>query len=110
MRALPQREPEIHKLFRLARKHQASELYLHVGLAPMLRLRGVIREGLLPPLTPQDLEKLLLPLLNPELRQRLDQQGEVTFTYAFEDDSQFCLSVSNRSGRLGLSARCVEAS
>src|SRR5262245_3736550 len=41
MQTLPEREPEINKLFRLAGKIQASNFYLDVGQPPAFRRRGV---------------------------------------------------------------------
>jgi Tfp pilus assembly pilus retraction ATPase PilT len=107
MEASSQREPEINKLFRLAKKYKA-DLYLHVGLAPMFKIKGVAREALLPPLSHQDLHHLVLPILTAEQQHHLDQE-EVTFAYVVEKDSVFRLNVSKKRGQLSLSARWVEA-
>jgi Tfp pilus assembly pilus retraction ATPase PilT len=108
MPASPRHEPEINKLFRLASKHRASNLFLHVGLAPMLKLRGVTRETLLPPLSQQCMEQLLLPLLRAEQQQRLDLVQEVSFTHVVDLHKWFRVGAYKKRGVLELSAQAIE--
>ena len=61
----PPREPEVNKLFRMVMKYEASDLHLKVGQPPMMRLRGDIRRVHMPPLTQEDMERLLLPITEP---------------------------------------------
>ncbi len=109
MDASPQCEPQINKLFRMARKHGASGLYLQVGSPPLLRLRGVTRQADMRPLTQDDLERLVPPILYAEQQQRLGQGKEVIFTYACEEDDVYRVAVSSKGGQLGLSAHRLGA-
>ena len=43
-------EPEANKLFRMVMKFKGSDLHLKVGMAPAMRLAGVLRLRQLPPL------------------------------------------------------------
>jgi Tfp pilus assembly pilus retraction ATPase PilT len=104
---LPGREPEIHKLFHMARKFEASGLALQVGSPPLLSLRGVTRKVDMRPLSAQDLERLLLPILWADQQQHLDRGEEVTFTYAFDAGHRFRVSVAKTGGCLQLSAHWV---
>jgi Tfp pilus assembly pilus retraction ATPase PilT len=104
MDATEHREPEINKLFRMARKHEASDIYLHVGSAPQLELRGVVRQADMPPLTQEVLERLVSPILYEEQRQRLGQGESVAFTYSFEEGDVYHVEVSSKDGCLSLSA------
>jgi Tfp pilus assembly pilus retraction ATPase PilT len=104
MSAPRQHEPEINKLFRLAGRYQA-DLSLRAGSAPALQIRGVPREALLPPVSPQDLECLVSPLLYAEQRQRLDRGEEVAFTYACEEGRAYRVRVAREGGQLRLSAQ-----
>lgn len=108
MEASPEREPKVNKLFRLARKVEASDFYLHIGSPPLMRVGGVTRPTLLQPLAQEDLEHLLVPLLFPEQQRHLDQQKEVSFTYSCEEGSLYRVSVSNNSGQLRVAAHRVE--
>ena len=47
-------EPEANKLFRMVMKHKGSDLHLKVGLAPAMRLAGVLRQMQLPALSAAD--------------------------------------------------------
>ena len=58
-------EPEANKLFRMVMKYKGSDLHLKVGLAPSMRLAGVLRQMQLPPLSTADMERLMFPLLTP---------------------------------------------
>src|SRR5438093_10198006 len=82
----PKREPEVNKLFRMVMKHEASDLHLKVGQPPMMRLKGDIRRMEMRPLTQEDMERLLLPALNPRQRKILDEEGGVDLSYVVGDD------------------------
>ena len=102
------REPEVNKLFRMVMKHEASDLHLKVGQPPMMRLRGDIRRMEMRPLTQEDMERLLLPCLNPKQRKILDDEGGVDFSYVIgADECRFRVSLFRQRGRLSLVARRV---
>src|SRR5437762_2764974 len=102
------REPEVNKLFRMVMKHEASDLHLKVGQPPMMRLRGDIRRADMRPLTQEDMERLLLSILNPRLRQILDDEGGVDFSWVVgQDECRFRVSLFKQRGRLSLVTRRV---
>src|SRR5437870_1378755 len=75
------KEPEVNKLFRLVMARQASDIHLKVGQPPMMRLKGDIRRVDMRALTQEDMERLLLPNLQPKHRKILDDEGGVDFSY-----------------------------
>src|SRR5437899_7952749 len=75
------REPEVNKLFRMVMKHEGSDLHLKVGLAPMMRLKGVIRPMQMKPLTQEDMERLLFPTLGEREVKILDETGGIDYAY-----------------------------
>src|SRR5437868_11508579 len=94
------KEPEANKLFRMVMKLQASDLHLKVGQPPMMRLRGDIRRTEMRPLTQEDMERLLIPLLNPKQRKILDDEGGVDFSYVVgADEGRFRVSLFKQRGR-----------
>jgi twitching motility protein PilT len=102
------REPEANKLFRAVMKHQASDLHLKVGQPPMMRLRGVIQRLNAPPLTQEQMEKLLLPLINERQKHILEEEGGVDFSHVVgQDECRFRVSLFRQRGRLGLVSRRV---
>src|SRR6516162_784023 len=102
------REPEVNKLFRWVMKEQGSDLHLKVGQPPMMRLRGDIRKTNSRPLTQEDMERLLLPVLTPRQRHILDEEGGVDFSYVVgQDECRFRVSLFRQRSRLGLVSRRV---
>ena len=102
------KEPEVNKLFRMAMKHEASDLHLKANQPPMMRLKGDICRMDMRPLTPEDMERLLLPLLNPKQRKILDEEGGVDYSYVIgQDECRFRVSLFRQRSRLSLIARRV---
>lgn len=105
------KEPEVNKLFRLVMKLQASDIHLKVGQPPMMRLKGDIRRMDMRALTQEDMERLLLPGLQPKQRKILDEEGGVDFSYVVgADECRFRVSLFRQRGRLSLVARRVNTS
>ncbi|HMF35652.1 MAG TPA: PilT/PilU family type 4a pilus ATPase [Isosphaeraceae bacterium] len=103
-------EPEANKLFRMVMKYKGSDLHLKVGLAPSLRLAGVLRQMQLPPLSTADMERLMYPLLTPRQRGILDEEGGVDFAHIVFDgdlETRFRVNLFKQRGRLSLVARRV---
>jgi twitching motility protein PilT len=104
------REPEVNKLFRMVMKHEGSDLHLKVGLPPMMRLKGVIRRMEAKPLTQEDMERLLIPTLNPEQKQILQDTGGIDYSHVIGmDECRFRVNLFKQRGRLSLVARRVNA-
>jgi twitching motility protein PilT len=102
------REPEVNKLFRAVMKFEASDLHLKVGQPPMIRLRGDITKLNAPPLTQEDMERLLLPNLREKHRKILEDEGGVDFSYVVgNDECRFRVSLFKQRGRLSLVSRRV---
>jgi twitching motility protein PilT len=102
------KEPAVNQLFRMVMKHEASDLHLKVGQAPMMRMRGDIRRMEMRPLTQEDMERLLLPVLTPKQRKILEEEGGVDFSYVIgQDECRFRVSLFRQRNRLSLVARRV---
>jgi twitching motility protein PilT len=102
------REPEANKLFRMVMKLEASDLHLKVGQPPMVRLRGDIRRTEAKPLTQEDMERMMLPLLSERQRKILDDEGGVDFSYVIgNDECRFRVSLFKQKSRLSLVSRRV---
>jgi len=69
------------------RKVEASDLHLKVGLPPCYRINGELRVPQnLPPLPAEETERLLMEIIPPKLKDRLEQTGDLDFS-AFIDTS-----------------------
>jgi twitching motility protein PilT len=102
------REPQVNKLFRMVMKHEGSDLHLKVGLPPMMRLKGEIRQMQYPPLTQEDMERLLYPIMTERQRRILDETGGSDFAHVVgQDECRFRVNLFKQRGRLSLVARRV---
>jgi twitching motility protein PilT len=102
------REPEVNKLFRMVMKHEGSDLHLKVGLPPMMRLKGSITKMNIPPLTQEQMEKLLFPTLDARQRKILEDTGGVDYAYIIgQDECRFRVNLFKQRGKLSLVARRV---
>ena len=75
MPAEAKREPEVNKLFRMVMKHEGSDLHLKVGLPPMMRLKGLIRQMEMRQLSQEDMERLVTPIVAKIHREQIEQTG-----------------------------------
>ncbi len=106
--AQPKREPEVNKLYRMVMKHEGSDLHLKVGLPPMMRLRNVIRQMEMKPLTQEDMERLMLPTLSPRQKKILEETGGVDYAHVVGDDEcRFRVNLFKQRGKLSVAARRV---
>src|SRR5947209_5197758 len=102
------REPEVNKLFRMVMKHEGSDLHLKVGLAPMMRLRNAIRQMEMPPLTAEQMERLLFPIMTERSQRLLEETGGADFAHIIgQDECRFRVNLFRQRGRLSLVARRV---
>ncbi|NOK19742.1 type IV pilus twitching motility protein PilT [Corallococcus carmarthensis] len=89
-------------LLEQARSMQASDLHLVAGRPPLLRIAG----ELLPqdtPLSPETVERLLLPIIPERLRPVLEKDGSVDFALDSEDTGRFRVNVGRqRTGLKGV--------
>jgi twitching motility protein PilT len=94
-------------------RHKGSDLHLKVGLAPAMRLGGVLRQMQLPPLSETDMERLMFPLLSARNKQILEDTGGVDFAHIIYDsklETRFRVNLFRQRGRLSLVARRVNTS
>jgi twitching motility protein PilT len=107
-------EPEANKLFRMVMKFKGSDLHLKVGMAPAMRLAGVLRQMQLPPLSSNEMERLMFPLLSARQKTILEETGGIDFAHIiFEpngDETRFRVNLFRQRGRLSLVARRVNTS
>src|SRR5712692_2008778 len=102
------REPEVNKLFRMVMKHEGSDLHLKVGLSPMMRLRGIIRQMDAKALTKHDMERLVNPIVSEHHRKILEETGGADFAHIIGDDEcRYRVNVFKQRGYLSLVARRV---
>jgi twitching motility protein PilT len=102
------REPEVNKLFRMVMKYQGSDLHLKVGMAPLMRLRGTMRQMEMKPLTQEDMERLLLPTISERQKRILEETGAIDYAHVVgQEEGRFRVNLFKQRGRLSVAARRV---
>jgi twitching motility protein PilT len=79
----------ISALLRFAAAQKASDLHLSAGEPPMLRVHGEIRRVDVPPLTAEEAHRLVFDVMNDAQRRVFQEQLEVDFAFALDDELRF---------------------
>lgn len=99
---------EIRELLKLAIDNKASDLHLMVDVMPTLRVHGNLAPiGNYSPLTQQDVEGLLAPLLNQEQREILHVNRELDFSFEYEGQARFRINAYHQKGTLAVALRLI---
>jgi twitching motility protein PilT len=89
-------------------RHEGSDLHLAAGSPPMMRLRNAIRPMDLPPLTQEDMERLVQPILSERSRRVLEETGGADFAYVVgKGEGRFRVNLFRQRGHFSLVARRV---
>lgn len=104
-------EQRVKSLLRLVAQQGASDLHLVVGRYPTLRLDGklypITQETVL---SADDTQSLSEALMSPENKKKLVDEGQVDFSYNFEDKARFRTNVFYQQGNLSVAMRMVSGS
>ena len=90
-------------------KEGGSDLHVSSNLAPAIRVDGKLRKIDIPPLSPQDVENLLFPMLSNEQRRKLEQEWELDFSYGIEGLSRFRVNIYKDKGNFAAAFRTITA-
>lgn len=107
------KELEVDKLFRQIIKFNGSDLHLKVGKPATLRVRGELRELNMPPITKEQMEALLMPMMDERNTKIFWAEGGADFSYVVEHDGEpwrFRVNLFVQMGNPGMVSRKVERS
>jgi twitching motility protein PilT len=96
----------------------ASDLLILAGAKPIFRVAGRLMASDIGPLSQEEVDKLLAPLLNSRLRERVDQDGSADFSVrlakaATDDDKRawrFRINIHRQRGTLAAAIRALPSS
>jgi len=109
----PDKDIEINKIFRLAIKHNASDIHLQVGRPPVLRISGALRELEMSPITLDQMVKLTFPMMDQRNLDIFHRDGGADFAKVVDlegDPWRFRVNLLTQLGLVGMVARKVERS
>lgn len=99
----------IHRLLGAMRKLDASDLHLKVGVPPTYRIGGLLRTVATEPLSEEEADHLLDPIIPPVLRQRYDTTGNLDFATHLKDGDRFRVNVFRSGGHTHAAIRRVKS-
>ena len=101
-------EQRIKSLLRMVAQQSASDLHLVVGRYPTFRLDGKLypltQESIL---SAEDTQALSDVLLSEENKKRLIADGQIDFSYNFEDKARFRTNIFFQQGNVSIAMRMV---
>jgi twitching motility protein PilT len=98
---------EMSDLLQLTVDEGASDLHIRVGVPPILRIHGALQPLDLPPLTPEDTERLMKAITAPEHQQHVREHGGTDFGFGFGEVARFRVSVFRERGNVGIVLRLI---
>ena len=100
---------DIHQLLEAMIENGASDLHLHVGRAPSLRVSGSVVSIEGAALSPADTEALVQSITPPEQLERLKRDGGCDYGFSFHKKARFRVNVYRGKGVLGMVLRLIPA-
>jgi twitching motility protein PilT len=97
----------IERLLETCIKRGASDLHLHVGRPPTLRLHGRLRPLETKTLEPGDTIALMKAITPERAQQELQEQGGTDFGFEFRNQGRFRTSVFQQRGNISMSLRLI---
>ena len=98
---------EMADLLQFCVDEDASDLHIEVGAAPSIRLHGEITQLDLPPLTPEDTERLVKSIASEAHLQQIQAEGTADFGFGFSDQARFRVSAFKQKGCFGTILRQI---
>ncbi len=98
---------QIDRLLETCIRQGASDLHLHVGRPPTLRLHGRLRPLETKILDPEDTLSLMKQITPPRAQEELADQGGTDFGFEFGDAGRFRTSVFQQRGDISLTLRLI---
>ncbi len=97
----------IDRLLETCIKRGASDLHLHVGKPPVLRLRGRLRPLETKVLEPEDTIALMKSITPDRSQQELQEQGGTDFGFEFNEEGRFRTAIYQQKGQVSLTLRLI---
>ena len=110
---VPKKEIEIDKIFRLAIKHNASDIHLQVGRPPIFRIKGTLRALEMDPISEEEMIKLTFPMMDQRNLDIFHHDGGADFAKTIENEGdhwRYRVNLLTQLSLVGMVARKIERS
>ena len=99
----------IEELLELTVREKASDLHISANLPPVLRISGNLMRTEYPPLSSDDVESLLFPILSNEQRRTLEQVWELDMSYGIHGLGRFRVNIYKDKGSYAAAFRTINS-
>lgn len=99
----------IQRLLGAMKKLDASDLHLKVGVPPTYRIGGILKHIQSDPLTAEEADHLLDPLVNEIRRQKFEETGNLDFAASLPDGDRFRINMFRAGGHTHAAIRRVKS-
>lgn len=99
----------IQRLLGAMKKLDASDLHIKVGLPPTYRIGGLLKQVQGDPISEDEADHLLDPLLTEEQKKRFDGSGNLDFATHLQDGERFRVNMFRAGGHTHAAIRRVKA-
>jgi twitching motility protein PilT len=99
----------IVRLLSAMKKMNASDLHIKVGVPPVYRINGILHKVAADPITGDEADKLLEPVVPEPLKKRFQETGSLDFATHLPDGDRFRINMFRASGHTHAAIRRVKA-
>jgi twitching motility protein PilT len=99
----------IHRLLGGMRKLSASDLHIKVGIPPTFRINGLLRVMAAEPVSEEEADHLLDPIVPAMLKARFEQSGNLDFATHLKDGDRFRVNMFRSGGHTHAAIRRVKS-
>ncbi len=99
----------LEELLQLVFQKGGSDLHISVGLPPVIRVDGKLIRTDHPPLTKEDVQRLIFGMLNNEQRRNLEQNWELDCSYGVFGLGRFRVNVYKERGNYAAALRTINS-
>lgn len=97
----------LEDLLQLVFQKNGSDLHISAGLPPVIRVDGKLLRTEYPPLTKEDVQRLIFGMLNNEQRRNLEQNWELDCSYGIYGLGRFRVNVYKEKGTYAAAFRTI---
>ena len=98
---------QIEKLLQVVISNNASDLHLHVGKQPTLRLHGRLRPLDTKVLDAEDTMSLMKTIAPQRYQQEVEEEGSADFGFSFGDKGRFRVAIFKQRGNVSITLRLI---
>lgn len=98
---------KIEQLMKAAHQLEASDIHLTVGVPPIFRLHGKLKQYGKESLKPEDTEGMVRAILPEGLQEKMDREGEIDFSYGIPGVSRFRVNAYKQRGCISMAVRII---